>query len=254
MRATPEPTDAALDEDAPPPGTPPRRWALATLLAAPAVAAYGALVAVVGRGLFLDDAQAAALHEKIPEIGPTTLLWILAATAALPGTTVVAREVLEGRAARRDGREPDRTATERARAWPVVWAGSPVAAIACAAVIAGLTQVFAGGEHGQAAATFAVLAGSWLTLFVAIGWILLVVRTPDEESAPSLEGVEETWMRDAATRAFCETFAVGGAGTLVLAVLGDPVDASLALAGLLVFAQGDFAVRLWLLRRREERA
>lgn len=255
MPGTPTTLPSPVEDDAAP-TTSWRRWVLATLLAVPLAAAYGAVVTVVGRALFLDDARADALRAAVDGLAPALLLWLAAAGTSLAAVAVLVREFLEARAAHRAGTETRfRATTDRSWAWPVIATGAPPLAIALAALVAGLVQLFQGGTSGESAVVFAALAGGWLVPIVALGWVLLVVRSGrDDAEPPPLEGIEDTWLQQAGALGFRDMILLGGVAALVAAVTGDRVDGSLLLAGLVLAAQSDFALRLWLLRRREERA
>ncbi|QAY69394.1 hypothetical protein [Xylanimonas protaetiae] len=256
---TPQSVFAPPPDDVPDPRTPWRRWVAAVVLGVMAASVYGAVVMLVGRELFLDPSQAAALRERVEEVSPATLLWLVASASATPGMVLALREVLDARAARRHpvlGVE-QRWRASRAWAWPVILSGSPVAAIVLGAGVAALLRFFSGDDGGRTAVTFASLAGMWLLLLVGTGWVFLVLAheaNDDDRASASLDGVEHTWFQQAASRAFWDVFALVGVAALVVSVTGDQVRPSLVLIAVALLAQGDFAVRLWLLRRREERA
>ncbi|ACZ32239.1 hypothetical protein Xcel_3239 [Xylanimonas cellulosilytica DSM 15894] len=246
----------APDDDAPPPRTPLRRWLLAAALSVPIAAAYGLVAMLLGRLMFLDPAAEAGLRDRVDGIAPLLLLWVLAAAAALGGLVFVVREVLDHRAARREGREPVLpVGTGPSWVWPAVFAASPVVALGGAALVAAATASLSDLEQGEPALIFAVLAGGWLSFMAAIGWALVALRRAKEDADPQpVEGIEDTWFQQAAAQSFWDVVIVLGLGTFVLSVWRVQPDANLVLLGLLLVAMVDFPVRLLLLKRREERA
>jgi hypothetical protein len=180
----------------------------------------------------------------------------LAAAGALGGLVFVVREVLDHRAARREGREPV-LPLDGAPSWvlPTVLGASPIAALGFAALIIAVTGRLSDLDQGEAPFLFAALAGVWVSFMAAIGAMFVVLRRLKDDADPQpVEGIEDRWFQQAAARSFWDVLTGVGLCTFVLTVWRIEPDAGLVLLGILVVAMIDFSVRLMLLKRREERA
>lgn len=251
-------TATSLPDDAPEPRTPWRRWVAAGLLAIPLAALWGAVVTAIGAALFLDERQETALRDVFDGRSPLVVMWVAAAVAGVFGIAFVVVELLNVRAARRDGAEGPLPGRARSGGrWPAVWTGSPVAAIALAWGMAALFRQVQGDEPGQAAFVFATLASAWLFLLVGVGWLFLVVRPSragDEKKPRRLAGIEEAWMQRAAAQCFWDVMMLLGVACLGTALLTGRADTSWIVMAVLFAAMVDFPVRLLVLKRREEKA
>ena len=128
------------------------------------------------------------------------------------------------------------------------------AAVLTGLVIAAGLGLLAGvlGDDGQFWLRTGVFAACAAGPAYGVGWLLFLSGTADTEAvAKPEETVEQQWWHRSASASFLDVVVVAGVGTTALAVTGLEVAATTALAGLLVLAMADVAVRLAVLRRRE---
>ncbi|WP_369139188.1 hypothetical protein [Modestobacter versicolor] len=97
----------------------------------------------------------------------------------------------------------------------------------------------------------AVFAACTLGPAYGVGWLVfLSAHTGPQPVARVEDTVEHDWWQRSASGSFLDLVTVAGLGAAVLAVADLDVTASTVLAGLLVFAFADVAVRWTVLRRR----
>jgi hypothetical protein len=127
---------------------------------------------------------------------------------------------------------------------------------------AAVTGLLVAAALGLLAALFGDADEAWLravafgvcTLGPAygLGWLLFVSGSsgPDPVVHPE-ESVEQTWWQRSASGSFLDLLVVAGVGATALSVTDLRVDATSALAALIVVGFADVAVRLTVLRRRD---
>ncbi|MFW3172129.1 hypothetical protein [Geodermatophilus sp. CPCC 206100] len=108
------------------------------------------------------------------------------------------------------------------------------------------------GEDGRFWTRVVVFAAATVGPGYGLAWLLLLSGSagPEPVARPE-ETVEHQWWHRSASAAFVDVVTVAGVGTAALAVTGLEVDATTALALLLVLALADVGTRLAVLRRRD---
>ncbi|MGY5883852.1 hypothetical protein [Modestobacter lacusdianchii] len=84
-----------------------------------------------------------------------------------------------------------------------------------------------------------------------LGWLVFLSGVTGEDPPVHVEEtIEHQWWQRSASASFLDLLVVAGLGSAALAVSGLELAASSVLAGLILFAFADVAVRLTVLRRR----
>lgn len=129
-------------------------------------------------------------------------------------------------------------------AWAMTVALSVVLSFGAAAVIARFLY------PDSLVVAFWVFGFSLLGPFAALMWLLIISRFTVQVESHAEQGVETSWLHQAAFGALTDVFLLASVGGAILGLSGLPVSGTAALMGAAVLAAGSLGVRYSILRHR----